>query len=180
MPRSSRSRPPAAARGCDARDVLHDDGPPCTPARARDNGRTVTAFSGGKDSLLQLGLLAELGQRPIARVMTTSPMPPMHDHTTPRRRALMAEIVLGGGPSSWSRCQAGLYGSALDNDFARLRGHQIAVYEITDTFLYLAAAVVVGWLRGAPRIFLASEAELQETVVRAGHVVHTAHSCTRR
>ncbi len=151
---------------------LHDDGPSSPPAPARDTGCAVTAFSGGKDSLLQLGLLAELGQRPIA-VMTTSPMPPMHDHTTPRRRTLMGEIVWRRRIELVEVCSD--FRAAWDNDFARLRGHQIAVNEITDTFLYLASALVVGWLRGAPRIFLASEAELQETVLRDGRVVQHPH-----
>ncbi len=151
---------------------LHDVGVPSPPVRARDEGRTITAFSGGKDSLLQLGLLAELGQRPIA-VMTTSPMPPMHDHTTPRRRTLMAEIVRRRRIELVEVCSD--LRAAWDNDFARLRGHQIAINEITDTYLYLAAALVVGWLRGAPRIFLASEAELQETVLRCGRVVQHPH-----
>lgn len=152
---------------------LWDDGPRTAPAPPpRDEGRAVTAFSGGKDSLLQLGLLAELGQQPIA-VMTTSPMPPMYDHLTPRRRALVAEIV--------RRRQLELVEvhsdlrAAWNNDFARLRGHQVAVNEISDTFLYLASALVVGWVRGAPRVFLASEAELQETVVRDGRVVQHPH-----
>jgi hypothetical protein len=152
---------------------LWDDGPrDAPPVAPHDAGRTVTAFSGGKDSLLQLGLLAELGQEPIA-VMTTSPMPPMYDHLTPRRRALMAEIVRRRR-LELVEVHSDLR-SAWHNDFARLRGHQVAVNEISDTFLYLASALVVGWLRGAPRVFLASEAELQETVLRDGLVVQHPH-----
>jgi len=142
------------------------------PAQVHDAGRVVTAFSGGKDSLLQLGLLAELGERPIA-VVTTSPLPPMQDHLTARRRALMAEVV--------RRRDVELievrsdFRVAWNNDFAREVGHLVSVNEITDTFLYLAAALVVAWVRGAPRVFLASEAELQETSVRDGVVVQHPH-----
>jgi len=137
-----------------------------------DSGRVVTSFSGGKDSLLQLGLLTELGERPVA-VVTTAPLPPMQDHLTARRRALMAEVV--------RRREVELievrsdFRVAWNNDFAREVGHQVSVNEITDTFLYLSSALAVAWLRGAPRVFLASEAELQETSVRDGVVVQHPH-----
>src|SRR5262249_53178822 len=53
---------------------LHDDGPALPPARVSStNGRAATAFSGGKDSLIQAGLLAELTERPLL-VTTTSPV----------------------------------------------------------------------------------------------------------
>jgi hypothetical protein len=50
-----------------------------------------TAFSSGKDSLLQAGLLSELTARPLL-VATTSPLPPLVDHETARRREVLATI----------------------------------------------------------------------------------------
>lgn len=153
-------------------DLVDGPGPEASPRRACDAGRVVTAFSGGKDSLLQLGLLAELGERPIA-VLTTSPLPPMHDHSTPRRRAMMRELV--------KRRDVELvevhadFRASWDNDFPRRQGQRVCVNEITDTFLYLAAAVVVAFVRGAPRVLLASEAELQETALWDGVVVQHPH-----
>src|SRR5262245_55499610 len=46
--------------------------------------RCATAFSGGKDSLVQTGLLTELTEKP-ALVATTSPMPPSESNTPPGR-----------------------------------------------------------------------------------------------
>src|SRR4249920_821798 len=50
-----------------------------------------TSFSGGKDSLLQAALLCELTERPLL-VTTTSPLPPLADHDTQRRRTVLAAI----------------------------------------------------------------------------------------
>ena len=55
-----------------------------------DTGRCATAFSGGKDSLVQAGLLTELTRRPVL-VTTTSPLQPMEDHLTQRRRFVLSE-----------------------------------------------------------------------------------------
>jgi hypothetical protein len=55
------------------------------PLPLAGEGRCATAFSGGKDSLLQTGLLTELSRKPVL-VTTTSPMPLLQDHLTPRRR----------------------------------------------------------------------------------------------
>ncbi|HVT58439.1 MAG TPA: hypothetical protein VHR45_08560 [Thermoanaerobaculia bacterium] len=72
---------------------LLDDGPPLLgPAPLAEAGRCAAAFSGGKDSLLQAALLAELGL-PAVLVTTTSPMHPLSDHVTPRRRQVLAEIA---------------------------------------------------------------------------------------
>src|SRR5262249_28284957 len=57
-----------------------EDGPPLkyslAPGGTNGAARCATAFSGGKDSLVQTGLLTELTQKPVL-VATTSPMPPL-------------------------------------------------------------------------------------------------------
>jgi hypothetical protein len=50
-----------------------------------------------------------------------------------------------------------------------------SVGETTDTFLYFAALLVVSMALGATHLFLASEAELQESVLRGGRVVRLIH-----
>lgn len=151
---------------------LRDRGPRILPEPAPDRGAVITSFSGGKDSLLQLGLLTELGEQTIA-VTTTSPMPPSSDHLTARRRSVLEEI------SRRRNVELVEVGSDFrvcwQNDFPGKLGYSIAVNELTDTFLYLAAMLVVGWTRGAPRLFLASEAEVQESVMRDDRVVQHQH-----
>jgi hypothetical protein len=142
------------------------------PRPTVDAGRTATAFSGGKDSLVQLGLLAELGRRPVA-VTTTSPMPPMHDHLTARRRHVLATVP-ERLPIDLVEVDSDLR-AAWDNGFASPVGWQVAVNELADTHLYLASTLVVAQALGAPLVLLASEAELQETVELGGHVVQHPH-----
>src|SRR5687768_352879 len=55
------------------------------PSPLAPSTRCATAFSGGKDSLLQTGLLSELTERPLL-VAVTSQVPPRVDHLTERRR----------------------------------------------------------------------------------------------
>lgn len=152
---------------------LRDEGPRLVrPPSVSDRGAVATAFSGGKDSLLQVGLLTELGE-PLIAVTTTSPMPDFSDHVTARRRFVLEEIsrrrnvelveVVSDLRACWR------------NDFPGEVGYPIAVNELTDAFLYLAATLVVGWTRGAPQLFLASEAEVQETVLRDERVVQHQH-----
>lgn len=132
----------------------------------------ATAFSGGKDSLLQLGLLAEFGERPIA-VTTTSPHPGMFDHLTTRRRGVLDAIA--ARPDIEHVEVHSDFRACWDHLFPRRRGYQIAVGPLTDTFLYLAAALVVGWVRGARGVLLASEAELQESARHGERIVEHPH-----
>lgn len=151
---------------------LIDRGPTIDPEPAPDRDAVATAFSGGKDSLLQLGLLTELGQQTIA-VTTTSPMPPFSDHTTARRRFVLEEI---SRRRNVELVEVGSdFRACWRNDFPGELGYPVAVNELTDAFLYLAATLVVGWTRGAPQLFLASEAEVQESVMRDERVVQHPH-----
>jgi hypothetical protein len=142
------------------------------PMRLPDSGRCAAAFSGGKDSLLQAALLAELTEEAVL-VTTTSPMPPLQDHVTQRRRYVLSQIP--------QRLPVKLvevgstFRASWDNHFADRQGYPIAVNEMTDTFLYLGALLAVGAAVGATHLFLASEAELQETAERDGRIIQHQH-----
>ena len=142
------------------------------PAPLPDSGRCATAFSGGKDSLLQAGLLAELTADPIL-VTTTSPMPPLQDHVTGRRRQILNEIA-GRRAVTLVEVESS-FRASWDNHFADRQGYPIAVNEMTDAFLYLASLLAAGASLGATHLFLASEAEVQQTVERGGHIVQHKH-----
>ncbi|HKQ78529.1 MAG TPA: hypothetical protein VJ810_32825 [Blastocatellia bacterium] len=153
-----------------------EDGPPIKSV-APSTGATAarkcaTAFSGGKDSLVQTGLLTELTEKP-ALIATTSPMPPLEDHITPRRRHILNEIQ--------RRRDVTLievesdYRANFDHGFAQEQGYLISVNELTDTFLYAASLVAAGVAAGATHLFLASETQVQENVERDGRVIQHSH-----
>ncbi|MGH9852779.1 MAG: hypothetical protein ACREBD_23330 [Blastocatellia bacterium] len=162
-----------------------EDGPPLdyspAPANTTDGtngtntaktGRCATAFSGGKDSLVQTGLLTELTERPVL-VATTSPMPPLEDHVTPRRRHILDEIQRRRNVTLIE--VESDYRANFDLGFAQGLGYWISVNELTDTFLYAASLVAAGVAAGAPHLFLASETQVQENVERDGRVVQHNH-----
>jgi hypothetical protein len=142
------------------------------PGSANGSGRCATAFSGGKDSLVQTGLLTELTPKPVL-VATTSPMPPLEDHITPRRRHILSEIQ--------RRRDVTLievesdYRANLNLGFAQDLGYWISVNELTDTFLYAGSLLAAGVAAGATRLFLASETQVQENVERDGRVIQHTH-----
>ena len=131
-----------------------------------------TAFSSGKDSLLQAALLFELTERPLL-VTTTSPLPPLADHKTTRRREIFTAIrkrrdtlfveVISDFRSIWN------------NGFAHQNGYAIAVNELTDTFLYMSSLLAAGAALGRTRLFLASEAEVQENAEVDGKIIQHPH-----
>jgi perosamine synthetase len=151
---------------------LLDQGPPM-PALSRvpDSGAVAACFSGGRDSLTQTGMLCELGETPVL-VTTTSPILNSSDHEAERRREVLAEIVQRR-PVELVEVHSDMR-SSWDNQFPTQR-FAVGVHEITDTFLYFAAALVVAVSRGARNVFLASEAEVQETVRRSGQIVQHKH-----
>jgi|GEM_PF-29962 len=151
---------------------LLDSGPPMPELSAvPDNGGVAVCFSGGRDSLTQTGILCELGERPLL-VATTAPIINSHDHEATRRREVMTEIVRRR-PVELIEVGSDLR-SAWDNQFPTER-FAVGVHEITDTFLYFACALAVAAARGVRHVFLASEAEVQETVRRAGQIVQHKH-----
>lgn len=150
-----------------------EDGPPLGYAPLPfETARCATAFSGGKDSLAQTGLLTELTANPVL-VATTSPMPPLEDHLTPRRRQLLGEVE--------RRCAASLieveadYRANFAHGFAQDLGYPISVNELTDTFLYTGALLAAGVAAGANHLFLAAETQVHENIERAGRVVQHKH-----
>ncbi len=151
---------------------LLDSGPPIPElSPVVDKGGVAACFSGGRDSLTQTGVLCELGETPLL-VATTAPIINSNDHQAERRREVMAEIVRRR-PVELIEVSSDLR-SSWDNQFPTER-FAVGVHEITDTFLYFASALVVAAARGARHIFLASEAEVQETVRRAGQIVQHKH-----
>ncbi len=131
-----------------------------------------TAFSSGKDSLLQAAMLLELTTRPLL-VTTTSPLPSLADHDTARRRYIFDEIQRRRDPV-FVEVQSD-YRSVCENGFPQSRGYQIGVNELTDTFIYMSSLIAVGAALGRTRLFLASEAEVQESAVLDGKIVQHRH-----
>lgn len=153
--------------------VLHETGPASgRPVPLPPSDRAAAAFSGGKDSLLTAALLAELTDRPLL-VTTTSPLPPLRDHDTARRRHVLDEIPRRR-PVELLEATSD-FRAIFRNDFARMVGIPVAVNELVDTHLYLASLLLCAAARGTTHLFLASETELQESVVRDGRTVQHPH-----
>lgn len=118
--------------------------------------RFATAFSGGKESLLQACLLAEISARPLL-VNVQSPMPPLVDHSTARRTHVLREIArrrdceVAVVRSDWR--------SAWDNFYSWAEGYRQTVNEQSDTFLYMSILLAVGAARGIRTVFLGAEFE---------------------
>jgi hypothetical protein len=131
-----------------------------------------TAFSSGKDSLLQAAMLFELTERPLL-VTTTSPLPPLSDHETARRRYVFNEIQ--------ARRDAVFvevysdFRSIFDDGFPTTQGYRISTNELTDTFIYMSSLLAVGAALGRTRLFLASEAEVQENAFINGRIIQHYH-----
>ncbi|HVT58435.1 MAG TPA: hypothetical protein VHR45_08540 [Thermoanaerobaculia bacterium] len=152
---------------------LHARGPRLpSPQRLAAGRRCAAAFSGGKDSLLQAALLCDFTAAPLL-VTTTSPMPPLHDHQTARRRQVLAAMA-ARRDVTLVEVESDLR-TSWKNDFPPLVGYPVAVNEITDTFLYFAALLVCAVALGATRLFLAAEAEVQENVELDGRIVQHPH-----
>jgi hypothetical protein len=134
--------------------------------------RCAAAFSGGKDSLLQAALLCDFTAQPLL-VTTTSPMPPLHDHLTARRRQVLAAMA-ERREVTLLEVESDLRGS-WQNDFPPTAGYPVSVNEITDTWLYFSALLVCAVALGATHLFLASEAEVQDNVEVDGRIVQHPH-----
>ena len=155
------------------RDVeLVDGGPPVAPLQARTagDGPIVACFSGGRDSLAQAGLLAELGHKPIL-ASVRAPVEWSREQTSERRAEVLAAIG-ARGPFELVVVESDLR-AAVENDFPNPYG--VAVNELGDCLLYLAAAIAVAAARGASLVLMASEAEVQQSVRYRGRVAQHKH-----
>ena len=161
------------SKGFSRRIEILDDGPELsTPPAESQSDLCATAFSGGKDSLTQVGLLSELGYKP-ALVTTTSPVPWTNDHKTWRRRHVLKEIQ--------RRRDVTLV--EVETDFRRNFhyfiapgiGDEVAINVITDTLLYSGILIAAGYALGARHFFLAAENEVHETMKINGEIVQHPH-----
>lgn len=150
-----------------------ETGPPAgllTPAP--DLAGVVASFSGGRDSLTQAALLDELGRSPLL-VTTVSKREGSIEFETPRFRYVLGEAQARTGlelvevKSDIRTC--------FDNFHPLVARYGMAVSELTDTLLYFANCWVIACARGAKSVFLACEAEAQESIRRDGMVVQIEH-----
>ncbi len=119
--------------------------------------RWATAFSGGKDSLLQTALLCEMTQRPLL-VNTQAPMPPLIDNTWPfrdrtlseisRRRDVELVVVKSDLRTCWSHYEV-----------PHKLGYPFSMGLLADPFLVTANTLAVAASRGIRSLTLASEIE---------------------
>jgi hypothetical protein len=138
---------------------------------APESPLAVACFSGGRDSLTQTALLQELGLTPVL-VAVTSPRDGSIEHETARRREVLAEIVARRG-LELVEVESNLRG-CWENQFPSER-YGVAVSELTDTFLYFAAALAVAAARGVSQVYLASEAEAQDNLDLGGQIIQIKH-----
>lgn len=152
---------------------LVETGPPAgILPPAPDPAGVVAGFSGGRDSLTQAALLAELGHAPLL-VTTVSKREGSIEFETPRFRYVLDE----------SQARTGLelvevksdIRTCFDNFHPLVARYGVAVTELTDTLLYFANCWATACARGAKSVFLACEAEAQESVRRDGMVVQIEH-----
>jgi perosamine synthetase len=150
---------------------LIETGPPAElPHAAEATDRIVSCFSGGRDSITQAAMLCELTRPPLL-VSVTSPVAWSVEHETPRRRQVLEAIVARRG-LELIEVESDLRAS-WNNDFSY--PHGIAVNEVSDTLLYLAAATAVASARRARLVLMASEAEVQENAKPGGMVIQARH-----
>lgn len=159
-----------AAWGARLRVALHDSGPPfeAGPEPAEQSTRWAAAFSSGKDSLVQAAMLRELTDRPVL-VYVDSDLPGLHDNLTPRRRQAL-DLVERDRRFELVRVRSD-YRSTWDNYFAIGLGYDLGVSEMSDTFLYLAATLIVAASRGMSHVALAAQTEICEAVEIEGSAI---------
>lgn len=152
---------------------LVETGPPAgSLTAAPDPAGVVASFSGGRDSLTQAALLNELGRAPLL-VTTVSKREGSIEFETPRFRYVLGE----------SQSRTGLelveinsdIRTCFDNFHPLVARYGMAVSELTDTLLYFANCWATACARGAKSVFLACEAEAQESIRRDGMVVQIEH-----
>ena len=134
------------------------------------NGRPLTAFSGGKDSLLQTALLCEFTECPLL-VNIFAPMPPFRDHTWPFRQRALDEIVRR------RHVELVIVKSDLNTIWSHYEvphrlGYAISMGQLTQPSLYIACCLIVAYARGIESILLASEFEAFLVREYHGRIAH--------
>lgn len=135
--------------------ALPDEDFPQTVATAEK--RWATAFSGGKDSLLQTGFLCELTERPLL-VNTCSPMPPLIDNEWPYRDRTLKEIVRRRDVELVV-VKSNLRSIWPHYEIPHQLGYQVSMGQIGDPFLVTATTLAVAASRGIRSFTLATEIE---------------------
>lgn len=132
--------------------------------------RYATAFSGGKESLLQASLLCELTTQPLL-VNVKSDLPPLLDHSTKKRARVLRDFARR------RVCDVvevkSDYRSSWDNLFGIRQGYRQTLNEFCDVPFYIANLLVVAAARGVRNIFIGTEFEAhQGSLEHEGHLVN--------
>jgi hypothetical protein len=139
---------------------------------APDNGLVAASFSGGRDSLTQTAMLQELGLTPLL-VTTTSKRVGSIEFETERFRMVLDEAKARTG-LELIEVKSNIR-TSFRNDHPLVARYRLAVSELTDVLLYFAVCWATAWARGGTGVYLASEAEAQESIRRDGMVVQMEH-----
>jgi hypothetical protein len=123
--------------------------------------RWATAFSGGKDSLVQAALLCELTERPLL-VNVTSPMPPLIDNDWPYRDRTMNEIVRRRDVELVI-VKSNLRSIWPHYEIPHQLGYRLSMGLIGDTYFYIAMTLAVAASRGIRGLTLATEIEMDQS-----------------
>lgn len=160
-----------------ARSVeIVETGPPAGElSPTAPQGVVAASFSGGRDSLVQTAMLNELGVKPVL-VTTKSRREGSIEFETARFHMVLKEAQARMGLEH-VEVSSNIRTCFVNNHPSAAR-YWLAVSELTDTLLYFSACWVVGWVRGAHAVFLASEAETQESIRRDGMVIQSEHFIT--
>jgi perosamine synthetase len=153
-------------------EIVGSDAPIEPMPTAPDSGIVTTAFSGGRDSLTQLGLLQELGETPLL-VTVTSDREGSEEFKVARRRDAIEQIK-ARRDVELVEINSDLR-SCWNNGDERAARYGVGVSEVADTLLYFATAWATAFARGGRDVFLASEAEVYESVRRDGAIVQHKH-----
>ncbi len=148
---------------------LVERGPMLEPVPVAGAGdRAAVSFSGGKDSLVLAALLSELTERPLL-VMTTSPVPWTRDNSGDARKRALAEVARLL-PVDTAEVHSDLR-TCWNPHFAACDGGTLAVNLVSDIPLFQAVTLAAGAAGGAPRAFIASEADCQYNAEIGGRIV---------
>ena len=138
---------------------ISGDGPELAPwSLSSTNDRWSTAFSGGRDSLAQTGLLCELTEKPLL-VNTCDPMPPLIDSVWPYRDRTMREIARRRDVELVV-VKSNLRRTWPHYEFPHQLGYPISLGVMGDAHLVTANTLVVAASRGIRAVTLAAELEL--------------------